>query len=101
MDHSRDDGYKFAWTANKSRANLIVHGVTFQEAETVFYDPLAEFAPDAWHSVEEARGILIGVSDRQHLLFVSFTERDGLVRIISARLATAKERRDYEQAFPW
>lgn len=100
MDEPADDLYEFAWDVHKSRTNAVAHGVSFEEAETVFYDPLAEFAADVAHSAGEVRGILIGVSDRQRLLFVSFTERDGLVRLISARLANSKERRQYEQAFP-
>jgi hypothetical protein len=72
--------------------------VTFDEAGTVFADPLAVIFDDEEHSQEEIREIVIGHSMLQRLLLVSFTERGGdLVRIISARKATNRERRDYEE----
>jgi len=71
--------------------------VTFEEALTVFRDPLARIFDDPDHSSEEPREIIIGHSEQQHLLLVCFTERWGKVRIINARYATKGERRDYEQ----
>lgn len=69
----------------------------FEEASTVFGDRLAAILPDDAHSAGELREIIIGHSDRKRLLLVSFTERAGRIRIISARCATKRERRDYEE----
>jgi len=69
----------------------------FEEAMTVFRDPLACIFDDEWHSGEEQREIIIGHSIGDQLLLVCFTERGDVVRIISARKATKKERRDYEE----
>jgi len=73
--------------------------VSFQEAVTVFYDPLAKLAEDPDHSADEDRFILIGHSRRHNLLFVVHVHREGsdAIRIISARKATAKERKDFEE----
>ena len=88
---------KFEWDANKAALNSQKHRITFDEASTVFADPLAAIFDDEWHSVEEDRELIIGYSDRSRLLIVSFTERGDTVRIISARETTSRERRDYEQ----
>nr|WP_274542404.1 BrnT family toxin [Candidatus Oscillochloris fontis] len=72
------------------------HGISFEEAKTVFDDPLAVIFDDEIHSVYETREIIIGHSISQCLILVCFTERDGSIRIISARRATSKEQRDYE-----
>ena len=88
---------EFEWDAAKAETNTQKHGVTFEEGLTVFADPLARIFDDPDHSSEEPREIIIGRSTQQHLLLVSFTEREGKVRIISARHATKGERRDYEQ----
>lgn len=88
--------YRFEWHPAKARRNVAKHGVTFEEAQTVFDDPLAMIFPDDDHARDEERDILIGHSDQQRLLLVSFTERSAAIRIISARCATPKERRDYE-----
>ena len=88
---------EFEWDAAKAEANAEKHGVIFEEAVTVFGDPLARIFDDPDHSSEEPREIIIGHSAQRRLLLVSFTEREGKVRIISARHATKGERWDYEQ----
>ena len=88
---------QFEWDENKAQSNALKHGVTFEEASSVFADPLAAIFPDEAHSVEESREILVGHSTEGRLLVVSFTERVGAIRIISARSANKRERRDYEQ----
>ncbi len=88
---------EFEWDESKANANLKKHGVSFEEAKTVFDNPLAVIFDDAAHSVDEQREIIIGHSRQNRLLLVAFTERFGKVRIISARLATRQEREDYEQ----
>ena len=88
----------FAWDADKAASNSAKHGVTFDEARTVFGDPLAVIFDDEEHSLDELREIIIGHSVLQRLLLVSFTERgDQVVRIISARKANKRERKDYEE----
>ena|ERR1022692_145980 len=90
-------GPEFEWDAGKAAENLKKHGVSFEEALTVFADPLASIFTDKDHSSEETRELMIGHSTEPHLLIVSFTDRDGRVRITGARSVTARERRDYEQ----
>jgi uncharacterized protein len=80
----------------KADSNIQKHGVTFEEAVTVFGDLLAVTIEDPIHSVGEIRLITIGVSKSQRLLVVSHTDRGGQVRLIGARLATRRERRTYE-----
>lgn len=88
---------EFDWDPQKAASNLTKHGVGFDEAETVFGDLLAAIFPDEDHSVDEKREIIIGYSDRERLLVISFTERsDDLMRIISARRADPDERRKHE-----
>jgi uncharacterized protein len=89
---------EFEWDSSKAEENLKNHGVGFDEALTVFGDPAARILDDPDHSANEAREIIIGYSQRQRLLLVSFTERVPKVRIISARKATRRERQDYEQS---
>jgi uncharacterized DUF497 family protein len=86
----------FEWDEQKAASNLSKHGVSFEEARTVFDNPLAVIFDDEVHSSTEPREIIVGHSSKGHLLMVCFTERSGLVRIISARRATKKERQDYE-----
>lgn len=88
---------KFEWDQSKAASNLKKHGVSFEEARTVFDNPLAVIFDDEAHSVDEQREIIIGHSRQNRLLLIAFTERSGNVRIISARLATRNEREDYEQ----
>ena len=90
---------RFSWDSRKATRNRRVHdGVTFEEAATVFRDPTAYIFDDDAHSDEEYRELIIGHSTRNRLLIVSFTERDDLIRIISARKADAGEQRAYEHA---
>ena len=89
---------RFIWDKDKAASNLRKHGVTFDEASTVFADPLAVIFEDEEHSLDEVREIAIGHSVLHRLLLVSFTERgEDLVRIISARKGTRRERSDYEE----
>ena len=88
---------EFEWDEAKAEANLRKHGVSFPEASTAFADPLAAILPDPDHSDEEIREILVGHSERNRLLVVSFTERSENIRIISARVASAGERRNHEE----
>jgi uncharacterized protein len=88
---------EFEWDEAKAAANLVKHGVAFHEALTVFNDPLAAIFDDEWHSLEEYREFIIGHSDQSRLLIVWFTERSNRARIIGARLATRREREDYEE----
>jgi uncharacterized protein len=87
----------FEWDESKATANLKKHGVSFEEAKTVFDNELAVILDDEAHSVGEKREIMIGHSRNNSLLLVSFTERANAIRIISARLVTRKEREDYER----
>ena len=88
---------KFDWDAPKSTANLRKHGVSFEEAATVFGDPLALTFADPDHSIREARFITIEQSLQDLLLVVAHIERGRTIRIISARKATRHERTIYEQ----
>lgn len=87
----------FTWDEKKAESNLKKHGVSFEEAMTVFLDPLAYAFEDESHSVRERREIMIGYSGAFRLLVVSFTQRGDTFRIITARLATKKERKEYEE----
>jgi uncharacterized protein len=87
----------FDWNPHKAIGNLSKHGVTFEEAQTVFSNPLAVIFDDVAHSIGEQREIIIGDSKYRRLLVVTFTERSGVIRLISARLATPRERERYEQ----
>jgi hypothetical protein len=87
---------RFEWDRKKAERNRRTHGVSFDEAVTVFYDPLAATVDDPDHSVEEERFITIGFSARGRLMVVSHTEREGALRIISARRVTARERKRHE-----
>ena len=88
---------EFEWGAPKAALNKKKHGVTFEEAATVFGDFLAAIFDDEAHSDEEPRKIIIGQSDQDRLLLVSFTERDDGIRIISARRASKRERMNHEE----
>jgi len=89
---------RFEWHAPKAAANRAKHKVTFEEATTVFGDPLARIVDDPRHSQEEERFVLLGQSARRRLLVVLFTERREAIHLISARKATRRERREYEEA---
>ena len=88
---------EFEWDENKAEANLSKHGVSFDEAKTVFDDPLYIDFYDPDHSDDEDRYIIIGESQQRRLLIVSYTERDRQTRLISAREVTRREREDYEE----
>jgi uncharacterized DUF497 family protein len=87
----------FEWDEAKAASNLEKHGVSFEEATAVFADPLYVDFFDPDHSDAEERYLIIGMSAAGRLLIVSYTERDDVVRIISARELTAVERRAYEE----
>ena len=88
---------EFEWDRRKAAANLAKHGVSFHEAGTVFGDPLAVTFYDPDHSEGERRLLTFGFSSGNRLLVVAHTERRGATRIISARRATRKERKIYEE----
>jgi uncharacterized protein len=88
---------RFEWHGPKAAANRAKHKVTFQEAMTVFGDPLGRIAGDPRHSEGEERFVLLGQSERRRLLVVMFTERGEAIHLISARKATRRERREYEE----
>lgn len=89
---------RFEWDERKAVSNLRKHRVSFDEASTVFRDPLARIFDDEPHSTEETREIIVGHSILDRLVVVWFTEElGGAVRLISARLATRNERKDYEE----
>lgn len=88
---------QFEWNPEKAAANLKKHGVSFEEAKTVFGDFLARIFEDEEHSFEEKRNGIIGHSAKNRLLIISYTERaNDTIRIISARETTPQERRKYE-----
>ena len=88
---------EFEWDAPKAATNLKKHGVSFDEAASVFLDQLAVSGPDPDHSVGESRYITFGMSSLGQLLAVSHTYRPGGIRIISARRVTRSERKIYEE----
>jgi uncharacterized protein len=87
----------FEWDPNKARANLAKHRISFDEASTVFGNALSVTIADPLHSTDEERFVLIGHSCRNRLLVVVYTDRRDRIRIISARPATRRERRNYEE----
>ena len=89
---------RFEWYGPKAAANRAKHKVTFEEAKTVFGDPLGRITDYPRHSEGEERFALLGQSDRGRLLVVLFTERGEATHLISARRATRRERREYEKA---
>ena len=86
----------FEWDPQKAKNNLEKHGVSFEEASTAFEDPLSLTIFDPLHSIDEERMVLIGMSHKNRALVVVHTERGDNIRIISARKATRKERKNYE-----
>jgi len=87
---------KFEWDPSKAQENLLRHGVSCEEATTVFGDPLAATIPDPDHSEGESRFVTIGWTANRRLIVVSHTEQGDTIRIISAREATSHERKQYE-----
>ncbi len=88
----------FEWDANKARTNLIKHGVSFEEAATVFADLRSLTIPDPVHSTVEHRFVILGMSHRGKLLVVVHTDRGDNILIISARWASRRERSRYEES---
>jgi uncharacterized DUF497 family protein len=88
----------FEWDPRKARRNLTLHGVSFDEASTAFQDPLSKTIADPLHSEDEKRFVLLGHSHRNRLLVVVHTERGDRIRLISARLASNRERVRYEES---
>lgn len=89
---------RFEWDANKATGNPVKHGFSFEEAATVFGDPLSDTFDDPDHSAEERRFIIIGTSERGKILVVTHTDDGETVRIISAREPTRREREFYEES---
>ena len=87
----------FEWDDEKAAENLKKHSISFSEASTVFADPLSRTISDPLHSDEEEQFVILGKSGLQHSLVVVHTYRGEVIRIISARMATASERKDYER----
>ena len=88
---------RFEWNALKAARNLRKHGVSFDEASSVFFDPLSATGDDPDHSLEERRFVTFGVSSSGRLLVVTHTEQYDAIRIITARMATRTERKLYEE----
>ncbi len=88
---------RFEWDTEKARRNLKRRRISFVEASTVFYDPLAKTIADPDHSITEQRELTLGESHTGRLLIVSHTQRQDKIRIISARVPTRGERRQYEE----
>ncbi len=88
---------KFEWDPEKAARNLAKHGVSFEEGATAFGDPLGRIESDPRHSMGEERSVLLGFSRGQRFLAVMFADRGEVIRLISARLATRRERREYEE----
>ena len=87
----------FIWDEDKNKKNIISHNISFEEAKTVFFDPYAKVIFDPDHSKEEDRFIILGLSKFLNILVVChcYKENDSIIRIISARKATLKERKQY------
>lgn len=90
---------RFEWDETKNETNKRKHGISFEEAQTAFLDEEAKVIPDPDHSIDEERFILLGLSEKLHLLVVChcFRESDTVIRIISARKATTNETKQYDQ----
>jgi uncharacterized protein len=88
---------EFEWDEHKALANLAKHGVSFEEAREIFYDPFELVWPDDEHSENEQRLISLGETYKGSLLMVVYAERQGTIRLISARRAMRSHRRFYEQ----
>lgn len=88
----------YEWDPRKAKTNARKHRVSFEEAASVFLDPLAVTYPDPDHSTDELREITVGHSMKQRVIFIYHTQRFDRIRIIGARRATPRERRQYEEA---
>jgi hypothetical protein len=91
---------QFEWDGTKAESSFKKHGVSFDEAVTVYYDPLAATFGDPDHSREESRQVTVGYSVRGQLLVVSHVERGSITRVISARSASPRERKRHEGEDP-
>jgi hypothetical protein len=89
---------QFAWDVKKAASNLAKHGVSFEEAATVFGDPLSDTFDDPDHSAEERRFVIIGMSENGRMLIVAHTDDGEVIRLISAREPTRGEREFYEES---
>ncbi len=89
---------RFEWDEKKATTNLAKHGVSFEEAATVFGDPLSDTFDDPDHSADEQRFLIVGTSDRGRMLIVAHTDDGAVVRLISAREPTTGERKSYEES---
>ena len=87
---------KFEWDRDKEKRNFKKHAISFDEAVTVFYDPLSATFADPDHSIEEDRFVTVGYSSQRRLFVVSHTDRGDAIRIISARPVTVSERKRHE-----
>lgn len=88
---------EFEWDRDKAKRNIKKHGVSFEEAMTVFADPLSLTIHDPGHSDKEDRYVILGESNRRRLLVVVFTDRQDRIRIITASVASRQERKKYEE----
>jgi uncharacterized DUF497 family protein len=88
---------RFEWNRKKALLNIRKHGITFEEASTIFGDSLSLTIPDSYHSIGEDRFITIGTSVRGRIVVVVHTENHDVIRIISARKTTRNERNQYER----
>ena len=88
---------KFTWDTKKASSNVAKHGISFEEAATVFGDPLSDTFPDPDHSQDEQRFIIIGSSEQGRIIVVGHTDDGEVTRIINAREATYGERKSYEE----
>lgn len=90
---------RFEWDEAKNRKNIAKHGISFEEATTVFYDENAILFDDPDHSAEEDRFLILGISEKLHTCIVShcYREKDQIIRIISARKATKQENKTYQK----
>ncbi len=89
----------FEWDEKKADVNKRKHGVSFDEAQSIFMDALSIMMPDVNHSDDEERWLIIGMSNKNRVLIVSYTERGERIRIISADKATRNERKQYEEDY--
>lgn len=99
IQNTYNGNVQFEWDEKKNNANVRKHGVSFEEAQTVFFDPLAKVAEDPKTSGKEPRFIAVGHSSFYRVLLVvhCFRESDSVIRIISARKLTKSERKEYEE----
>ncbi len=88
---------KFEWDFQKAEINLKKHGISFEEAASVFFDDFSRIKGDPDHSIDEDRFIILGNSNKNRLLTISFTDRNNKIRIINARKSTNNERKQYEE----